>query len=107
MKRGDGNFVLAKNITVGDLIGNLQVQRILSTWQHVCCPLTRSGTIVVNGAPVSCFAFSNHWLARIGFMPANLLSFFGKLDSKEYTRNIRAFHAGLPLLVRSLLPVYI
>lgn len=104
---GAGGFLLAKHVTVGSFIGTREVKSITfteKTW--TCCPLTRSGTLIVNGAPVSCFACSAHWLARIGFFPVTHLG-LSNSDIHAYVNGIIRFHASIPHFLRRLLPVYI
>jgi len=105
--RFPGQFMLSKQVEVGAFIGEREVKEITyekETW--TCCPLTRAGTIVVNGAPVSCFACCSHWIARLGFLPLTHLS-LSSPDIPLYVANIRKFHASLPRFVRQLLPVYV
>jgi predicted GTPase len=100
-------FKLAKQFTVGEYIGLRKVEKITyeqEVW--TCCPLTQSGTIIVNGAPVSCFACSAHWLAKLGFIPVTHLGLYNA-DIPRYVNNIIQFHSTLPQFVRQLLPVYL
>jgi hypothetical protein len=104
---GAGGFLLAKDVNVGSQIGAQEVKAItFSKNSWTCCPLTRSGTIIVNGAPVSCFAHSAHWLAKIGFLPVTHLGICSS-DIPAYVRGIIRFHASLPLFLRNVLPLYI
>jgi len=102
-----GDFLLAKEVTIGSLIGARTVKSITyvqNTW--TCCPLTKVGTIIVNGAPVSCFAFSVHWLAKLGFIPVTHLGICAA-DIPAYVHGIRNFHASIPNFIRRHLPVYV
>ena len=76
----------ARLVKEGDFIGSVstdlkqlvisQVKSITTAWkQGVYAPLTRTGTIVVDGALASCYAsFNNHTAANIAFAPLRFLT---------------------------------
>jgi len=104
----DGRYLMAKDVTVGISIGKHIVKEINHERIQVCSPLTESGTLVVNGIPISCFSFSAHWLARLAFLPLSILSKCGlSFDVHEYTLGLYTLYFNLPPQIRSHLPVYI
>jgi hypothetical protein len=108
VQRGDGAYVLAKEITLDMSIGKRRIKAITQSQTQVCSPLTQSGTLIVNEAPVSCFSVISHWLGHMAFVPLSLLSSLGiDTDLQEYTLGLCALYAALPSVIRRRLPVYL
>jgi len=102
-----GYFLPAKQYAIGSYIGSRIVERITHEQEvWTCCPLTQSGTIIVNGAPVSCFACVDHWLAKVVLMPLTHFGFYLK-DIPGYVDILVKLHSSLPQFVRQFLPIYL
>lgn len=71
-----------------------------------CWPLTKTGAIIVNGSPLSCFAQTTHWFGKLGLMPIT----HGLISSEylqNYTNKITDIHYAFPKCIRRHLPVYL
>lgn len=71
-----------------------------------CCPLTKAGTIIVNGTPVSCFAHAAHWISKLGFFPLTH-GFVSSNNVPKYVDKLIDIHYSLPKFIRKRLPVYL
>jgi hypothetical protein len=102
-------FLHASDIAVGDFLVTSsyleaeagKVVRITYATSFVSCPLTRSGTIIVNDVVLSCYASVNsHMVAKISTYPLRM-GFFKNvtlyIDSLIYIQNL------LPRFIRRLI----
>lgn len=65
-------FIHASSVAVGDILTGSEVTRIHNGTSHVTSPLTKSGTLVVNGFVLSCYAnVYSHTVARISTLPVS------------------------------------
>lgn len=73
VKTASGGFVHAKDIAVGDRLAAHTVTGVDSGHSFEVSPMTRSGTIVVNGVVLSCYAdVLSHTVMNLALAPARL-----------------------------------
>lgn len=71
-------FRLAKDARVGDCLYNIKGEEVVITsiskkkYIGVIAPLSNSGTLVVNGFLVSCYAYPNHDRAHAALKPLRI-----------------------------------
>jgi len=110
--QSSNGFVSAKSLCIGqklaylirdDILNFVEITGIRNSFALVGAPLTVSGTIIVNGWVVSCFAHSTHYLGKAVFWP--LLSGWIDCDPQYYTKEILHTYHSLPKVIQHLLPV--
>ena len=94
-------YVHASDVEVGDVLSKYKVVATEAGQTYVVSPLTRSGSIVINGFTLSCYAnVLSHNIANLALAPIRMRMIKG---ITTYVKMLVTFYNALPLSVKSFI----